>query len=40
MYFLPILGKTIKEIAIEENILTKKELDKLLDPNTMIKPNL
>ena len=34
------LGKTIREIAIEENILTKKELDKLLDPNTMIKPNL
>ena len=32
-------GKTIKEIAIEENILDKKELEKILDPESMTKPS-
>ena len=31
-------GKTIREISIEEKILDKDELDKLLDPANMIKP--
>ena len=31
-------GKTVREIAIEENILTKKELDKILDPASMTIP--
>jgi fumarate hydratase class II len=30
-------GKTVREIAIEENVLDKKELEKILDPETMIK---
>ncbi len=29
-------GKTIKEVAIEENILSKEELSKILDPKSMI----
>ncbi len=32
-------GKTIREIALEEKILDKKELDILLDPTNMTKPN-
>ena len=28
--------KTIREIAIEENILSKDELDSILDPNKMV----
>ena len=32
-------GKTIREIAIEENILDKKELEKILDPESMTKPS-
>jgi len=31
-------GKTIREISIEEKILDKDELEKLLDPANMIKP--
>ena len=31
-------GKTVREIAMEEKILDKKELDKLLDPKSMTKP--
>ena len=30
-------GKTVREVAIELNILSKTELDKLLDPKNMIK---
>ena len=30
--------KTVREIAIKEKILDKNELDKILDPKTMIKP--
>ncbi len=32
-------GKTVKEIAIAENVLDKKELEKILDPESMIKPS-
>ena len=32
-------GKTVREIALEENVLPKKEIDALLDPKNMIKPN-
>ena len=32
-------GKTVREIAIEENVLDKKELEKILDPESMIKPS-
>ena len=32
-------GKTVREIAMEELILDKNELDKLLDPESMIKPS-
>ena len=32
-------GKTVKEIAMQEKILDKKELDNLLDPKSMIKPS-
>ena len=31
-------GKTIREVSLEENILAKKELDILLDPENMTKP--
>jgi fumarate hydratase class II len=31
-------GKTVREISLEENVLDKKELDILLDPENMIKP--
>ena len=31
-------GKTIREIALEQNILEEKELEKVLDPNNMIHP--
>ena len=31
-------GKTVQEIALEEKVLDKDELDKLLDPVNMIKP--
>ena len=31
-------GKTVREIALEENILNKKELDALLNPENMINP--
>ena len=31
-------GKTVREIALEENILDEDELNKLLDPKNMIKP--
>ena len=30
-------GKTVREVAIEEKVLSKKELDKLLNPKNMIK---
>ena len=30
-------GKTVREVALEENILSKTELEKLLDPKNMIK---
>jgi len=32
-------GKTIREIAIEENLMGEEQLNKLLDPKNMIKPN-
>ena len=32
-------GKTVREIAIKENVLDKKELEKILDPESMIKPS-
>ena len=31
-------GKTVREIAMKEQVLDKKELDKLLDPKSMTKP--
>jgi fumarate hydratase class II len=31
-------GKTVREIAEEENVLPKEKLDKILDPKTMVKP--
>jgi len=31
-------GKTIREIALEQNILKEEELEKVLDPNNMIYP--
>ena len=31
-------GKTIREVCEEENVLSKEELDKALDPRRMIKP--
>ena len=31
-------GKTIREIALEQNILEEEELEKVLDPNNMIHP--
>ena len=30
-------GKTVREVALEEKVLSKKELDKLLNPKNMIK---
>ena len=30
-------GKTVREVALEEGVLSKQELDKLLDPKNMIK---
>ena len=32
-------GKTVRDIAIEENVLDKKELEKILDPESMTKPS-
>ena len=32
-------GKTVREIAIEENVLDKKELEIILDPESMTKPS-
>ena len=32
-------GKTVREIALAENVLDKKELEKILDPVSMITPN-
>ena len=32
-------GKTVREIAIEENVLDKKELEKILDPESMTTPS-
>ena len=32
-------GKTIREIALAENVLDKKELEKILDPESMTKPS-
>jgi len=32
-------GKTVREIALEENLLDKKTLDKVLNPKSMTKPN-
>ena len=32
-------GKTVREITTEENVLNKEQLDKLLDPEMMTKPN-
>ena len=32
-------GKTVRDIAIEENVLDKKELEKILDPKSMTKPS-
>ena len=32
-------GKTVREIAIEDNILSEDELNKLLDPRSMTEPN-
>ena len=32
-------GKTVREIAIAENILDKKELEKILNPESMTKPS-
>ncbi len=32
-------GKTVREIAIEENVLPKEDLDRLLDPKSMTEPN-
>ena len=31
-------GKTIREICIEESVLKQSELDRILDPKTMINP--
>ena len=30
-------GKTVREVALEEQVLSKNELEKLLDPKNMIK---
>ena len=32
-------GKTVREIATEEKVLNKEQLDKLLDPEMMTKPS-
>lgn len=32
-------GKTVREIAMEENVLPKEDLDRLLDPKSMTEPN-
>jgi len=32
-------GKTVREIALEENVLPKDELNRLLDPRSMTEPN-
>jgi fumarate hydratase class II len=32
-------GKTVREIAIEENVLDKDKLNELLDPLSMTKPS-
>ena len=32
-------GKTVREIAIEDNVLSEDELNKLLDPRSMTTPN-
>ena len=32
-------GKTVREIAIAENVLDKDELEKILDPESMTKPS-
>ena len=32
-------GKTVREIAIEDNVLSEDELNKLLDPRSMTEPN-
>ena len=32
-------GKTVREITTEEKVLNKEQLDKLLDPEMMTKPN-
>ena len=32
-------GKTVREIALEKKVLDKKQLEELLDPKNMIKPN-
>ena len=32
-------GKTVREISIEENVLDKKELDKILNPESMTTPS-
>ncbi len=33
-------GKTIKELVLKKKLLSKKELDKILDPSTLTSPNL
>ena len=33
-------GKTIREIVLEKRILSKKEIDKILDPMAMTRPRL
>jgi len=33
-------GKTIKQLAVEKGYMTKKKLDKILDPKNLTKPNL
>ena len=32
-------GKTVREFAIENNVLPEDELNKLLDPRSMTEPN-
>ena len=33
------LDKTVREVCLEDNILSENELKKILDPYSMIQPN-
>jgi fumarate hydratase class II len=33
-------GKTVREVALEQNLLDEKKLDELLDPRSMTEPGV